>query len=348
MIVLSPTSGPTSAYAAPFDVRLQLEGKDVFDRSSAFTRIAPATGLAANAGISDTWSIPFVSVGASAMGGGIVGGHASGFARPGEIGAAAVVEGSSFGAGQASGFILARAEASYESAVIFDSTDPAETMVKEGKLPLLFDGGFFLDATYGHTFPCGPGQPGLTHAEAVVQVRGIRQGSIPLGEGDARLSRTVTGDCPPSDLVFGGGTSGVLSGYTGTAGPVFIVLTFENVPVDVPVPFTLYLKAEAFGTLSHAGGGFAGIMDASVHFEHTLSFRPASLGTVFDLPPGFTANSTDGAIVDNFWIRESTTSVPEAASGWLIVAGVLALAWRYAGRPRQAQSAIWRGPERED
>jgi hypothetical protein len=80
MIVLSPTSGPTSAYAAPFDVRLQLEGKDVFDRSSAFTRIAPATGLAANAGISDTWSIPFVSVGASAMGGGIVGGHASGFA----------------------------------------------------------------------------------------------------------------------------------------------------------------------------------------------------------------------------------------------------------------------------
>ncbi len=333
------SNAPALTAAPLFNVRLELNGRDEFDihqvvdNNSAFNRITlPPTAFSANAGISDTWSIPFESIGTNAFGGGIVSAHAAGFARPGELGVASMVEGTSFGNGQASGLISARAGASFivDDLILSNTIDPTATLVPFGKIPFQIDGSFFLDGTYGG--PTSLTRPGVTHAEVLLQIRSFLQGNIPLGQGEVRASRTVNGN---GDLTFGGGASGLLTGYAGGLGE--IEFSFTNALAGVPLSFGVFVQSDASGILSHIGG-FAGIMDASVDFDSTISFRPARLGTAFDLPPGFTANSIQANIVDNFWNPEPA-SVPEPASGWLIAAGVLALAWRRARRQRRAYSS---------
>jgi hypothetical protein len=74
-------------------------------------------------------------------------------------------------------------------------------------------------------------------------------------------------------------------------------------------------------------------------FSHTLIF-PTD-GSVFNLPPGFTANSAEGDIVNNRFVSPAQSATPEPASLTLFGLGVVSMAgvkvWRklrrLPGRP---------------
>jgi hypothetical protein len=314
---------PGAASAEEF-VDLALTASDDFEVGAGFHRTSHTTGLGANSGVSDMGSLPFDSIGPNASGGGIVNGKTFGFALPGLLGVTTAVDGSTFGSGQAAGFIDARATAAFTVSITLSPPAGSSATTVSGTLPLFVDGLFGLDATYGG--PASPFRPGLTEAEYRLQIQGFLQGSIPLGQGAVRATRSVDGD---GDVTLGGETSGILSGYPG--GMTTAVLSIDNAPVNVPLSFRVTVFAEAMGRLSHADS-FSGIMEAFVAFEHTVSFRPASVGTAFDLPPGFTANSTEANIVDNRWL-----GIPEPATARLLgVATVLAL--RRVGRPAPSKA----------
>jgi hypothetical protein len=311
-IVLAGAADFTRAAPPTYTVDLTVSGQDDVNPARNFSHISNASGVGANIGIIQSDSLPFDSVGPNAIGGGIVHSLALGFSLPGQIGLNATVDGDTFGGGQAGGFALARANASYA----FDVTFSGPGALLSGSIPLNVDGSFFLDGTYGG--PSSPDRAGLTTSSVRLHILSIlTNGAAILSseQGEVTASRTVDGN---GDLSFGGGKSGLLSGYGG--GPVIVFAPFANAPTGIPLRLTLQVQTEGQGRLSHIGS-FSGIMDASTDFDSTLGLRPASLGTAFELPPGFTANSVDGNIVDNVW-----QGVPEPASGLaVIIGGTLAL-----------------------
>jgi hypothetical protein len=118
-------------------------------------------------------------------------------------------------------------------------------------------------------------------------------------------------------------SSGVLSGLTG--GP----------SSDVSVPFSVPISGQAntpitveaiLGINTVASLGTMGTTD----FGHTLSFAPS--GPVFNLPPGWTANSISGNIVDNRFVG---AAIPEPSSLTLLGLGSLGLIG-YGWRRRRA------------
>jgi hypothetical protein len=94
-------------------------------------------------------------------------------------------------------------------------------------------------------------------------------------------------------------TSGLLSGFNGTAGNITTPLF--DVPVNTPFPLELYLETVA-SVSSLAGDAFD--LSAQLTFLNTLKF--ATNGPVFNLPSGYTVNSGTAGITNNV--------VPEASS----------------------------------
>src|SRR5437763_11994074 len=101
----------------------------------------------------------------------------------------------------------------------------------------------------------------------------------------AHLVRSTNGSSPTS------GGFGVLANFTGNN-----VLTTDPFTVTANTPFSLYFQ---LGVLTGAGltDGGAGNAAGSADFSNTLTFvddRP-----VFDLPPGYTANSLQAGSGNN-------------------------------------------------
>lgn len=97
-------------------------------------------------------------------------------------------------------------------------------------------------------------------------------------------------------IFTGMGTPGQTSAVI-PSGSIFTSGTY-TVPVNTPVLIQLQLDTQVYtwATSGHSN-------TATSDFQHTLSF--ARSGSVFNLPAGFTANSSDFGIVDNRF------SVPE-------------------------------------
>jgi hypothetical protein len=115
-------------------------------------------------------------------------------------------------------------------------------------------------------------------------------------------------------------SSGVLSGLTG--GPSSSVSVAFSIPfsgkANTPTDVGSVLSINTVAGLATMG---------MTDFGHTLSFAPS--GPVFNLPPGWTANSVSGNIVDNRFVGFS--AVPEPSALILFGMGaisVLALATR--------------------
>jgi len=93
---------------------------------------------------------------------------------------------------------------------------------------------------------------------------------------------------------------------------------FLTVQTDTPITatlfFTLGINASA---RSAVGSGEAGTSQITADFGSTLAFPVGA--PVFDLPDGFTANSSDGLIVDNQF------AVPEPGASLLVGLGVAGL-----------------------
>jgi len=109
-------------------------------------------------------------------------------------------------------------------------------------------------------------------------------------------------------------------------------------PVGVPFTVELDLDTNAFVT-NELGESFRTF--ANTDFAGTLSF--ATDRPVFNLPPGFTANSVDAQITDNTFSSASPTptpspSVPEAGSLMLLASGCVLLALSRCGLDRTTKT----------
>lgn len=119
-------------------------------------------------------------------------------------------------------------------------------------------------------------------------------------------------------------------------------------PVGVPFTVELDLDTNAFVT-NELGESFRTF--ANTDFAGTLSF--ATDRPVFNLPPGFTANSVDAQITDNTFSPTSPTptpspSVPEAGSLMLLASGCVLLALSRRGLDRTTKTRWLRlGGERK-
>jgi hypothetical protein len=99
-----------------------------------------------------------------------------------------------------------------------------------------------------------------------------------------------------ADTRFGPTTSsnGMLSSW-GSANPGIVTPNF-NVQSGVPFEVKVQLSTDADTIISSAVGS-GGTAEANADYSHTFSF--AQSGAVFNLPSGYTANSTDAHIVGN-------------------------------------------------
>lgn len=120
--------------------------------------------------------------------------------------------------------------------------------------------------------------------------------------------------------------SGWLTGFDGDA-----ILTSDSFSVQLDTPFTV-----EFSLSSQVQAGMrdteSGLAFAFLRFDNTLSFNTE--GDVFNLPPGYTANSVSAGIVNNRFV-----AVPEPTTGALL-AGAATVAffhvWRQRRRSRYA------------
>lgn len=114
-------------------------------------------------------------------------------------------------------------------------------------------------------------------------------------------------------------TSGVLAGMTG--GPSADVSVPFSIPIsgqaNVPISVSFIMNVNTVASLGTSG---------SSDFGDPLSFAPT--GPVFDLPPGWTANSISGNIVNNRFVG---TAVPEPGALPLLASGALWLLGLAAG-----------------
>ena len=124
--------------------------------------------------------------------------------------------------------------------------------------------------------------------------------------------------------------SGLLQGIPWPADEIHADISTPLVTLPTGVPHGVFLGLELVvgaGTITDGEN-----LSASGNFANTLSF-PLS-GPVFDLPPGFTANSLSGLIVNNQWIgapHVAPQGVPEPATLMLLglgVGGLVAASWR--------------------
>ena len=108
-------------------------------------------------------------------------------------------------------------------------------------------------------------------------------------------------------------SSGVLSGLTG--GPSSDVSVAFSIPisgqVNTPITVAAIMSINTVASLGTSG---------TTDFGGTLSF--ATSGPVFDLPPGWTANSISGNIVDNRFVG---AEIPEPGTLTLLACGALSI-----------------------
>ena len=121
-------------------------------------------------------------------------------------------------------------------------------------------------------------------------------------------------------------SSGVLSGLAG--GPSSDISVTFSVPIsgqaNVPISVACFMNVNTVASLGTSG---------SSDFGDPLSFAPS--GPVFDLPPGWTANSISGNIVDNRFVGAAVPelgALPLLASGALWILGLTVRSRRTGGR----------------
>jgi hypothetical protein len=100
-----------------------------------------------------------------------------------------------------------------------------------------------------------------------------------------------------------------------------------TVPTGVPIITEWMIDANAGGS-------------AAADFESTMSFPPS--GPVFDLPAGFTVESSEGRVQDNQWLG---VPVPEPETSSLLALGGACLLGGHVRRGRRASES---GGERSD
>lgn len=114
---------------------------------------------------------------------------------------------------------------------------------------------------------------------------------------------------------------GLLTGFTGSGG---IVTPTVLLPVGTPFTVVLKLSTEVNTETWHTILGSRRQAEASSLFENTLSF-PLS-GPVFNLPDGYTVQSTAGLIVDNGWRGiDQPEPIPEPSTMLLLGSGLVGL-----------------------
>jgi hypothetical protein len=133
------------------EAELVLSGGDGFASPGPdFTRRTIASGPLADSGISDVKGESFHAIPCCGFteifGGGRVLGAANAAARPGELRLSAFAHGESFGSGQAVGRMSSEARATFS---IFDLIFTGPAPFVSGTLPILVEGDFAVDATYG-------------------------------------------------------------------------------------------------------------------------------------------------------------------------------------------------------
>jgi len=115
---------------------------------------------------------------------------------------------------------------------------------------------------------------------------------------------------------------GLLTGFTGSGG---IITPTVLLPVGTPFTVVLSLSMYTLTDTFHTIPGSRRQAEASSLFENTLSF-PLS-GPVFNLPAGYTVQSTAGLIVDNGWQGlAGPVHVPEPSAMLLFGSGLAGLA----------------------
>lgn len=147
---------------------------------------------------------------------------------------------------------------------------------------------------------------------------GVDSGSSGLAETQAVISVYVNGTFVGSgglyervDNQFGTyiHNNGMLAAWG--ADNTEIVTPGFTVQSGVPFEVELILLAAA-DTIVDFGTGSGGMAEANTDFSHTLAF--ALNGPVFNLPGGYTADSTDAHIVNNSIVVPQLSSVPEPSS----------------------------------
>jgi hypothetical protein len=151
----------------------------------------------------------------------------------------------------------------------------------------------------------------------------ISGGSSATANAAGNFTGTETVDGQVTVQCFDIGGPGVDSGPICTSTPVAVL-------ANVPVPVTISLEAGAeanAGFGSHTEVGTANAFDT---FEFPIG------SDVFTVDPGVTVNSPDSFVVDNRYLPpDATTTVPEPASGLLLVMGLITL-----GALRRQRSSV--------
>lgn len=146
------------------------------------------------------------------------------------------------------------------------------------------------------------------------------------------LIRECTARLDGTDASGGTSSTGLASQRIVGEGTIDSLLTTSSNVFAVGVPLTAEITLDVSG-LARAGTQVGGEVRytafASADFSNFASFSID--GPVFDLPPGFTANSLDGRIVDNVYVPE-----PNPAAG--LAAGLLAMTSLASRRLRRGRS----------
>jgi hypothetical protein len=205
-------------------------------------------------------------------------GQAAGGAQPGSLAASAVADAPP--GGRASGQVTA----SFQFDDLTFSGPEATVTTREN---LMINGQVFLGSL-----------PDSSGATVVVHILFTPPG------GSTRLFVGCTG-APP---VAGSNGGDCAAGFPFTLDfsnidHAMIATPFFTVPTGVPIITEWSIDANAFGS-------------AAAEFEDTMSFPPS--GPVFDLPAGFTVDSSEGRIQDNQWLG---VPVPEPETSWLVALG---------------------------
>jgi hypothetical protein len=296
-ICLSPAASQAAATlfsevsVRPADFNLPL-----IDRTTT-----PAPPASPGDRVSDRFSEPYVARGNPSSGGGRVSGTVGAQALPGFLGLQAQVTSESFFTGQVFGSGRAEAQARFLIADMLISGPPGATTVV-GDLSLAFKPLVNADAVYTGGRP-GRGD-GLAEGRFDIQI----SASMPGGAANGSIlgSRTSYSHGDIADRLE---DRGLLAGFApdAVAGTPFdIKLHSQSLPVGRPfsVQVLVSLSASNIQSLTLGGGGSS---DGLAAFQIGFPFS----GPVFDLPPGFTVNSSDGFITDNqFLLAPPTPAVP--------------------------------------